>query len=145
MKLCFVTVGATASFEILLTSVLDELFLRALKEAGYTHLLLQYGKDGRPIFDRFISDCAGGTRSNFDLQIDGFDFNQAGLGREMRLAQENPKEGRTSGMIISHAGQSCLSSQCPFGPALLTHSQDLGVYWRYFDWAYHLSSFRIRP
>lgn len=104
MKLCFVTVGATASFESLLTSVLDKSFLSALKQFGYTHLLVQFGKDGRPIFEKCLSDGLSAAKEVYGLQVDGFDFNKAGLQREIRLAQPDIKEGRSGGMIVSHAG-----------------------------------------
>lgn len=111
-KLCFVTVGATASFDLLLLSVLDQPFLTALRVFGYTHLLVQYGKDGRTIFENFLLNHPPGTEGRHDIQIDGFAFNKAGLTREMRLAKENPTEFRTSGMIVSHAGEdSILCSQ----------------------------------
>lgn len=107
-KLCFVTVGATASFEALLFSVLDESFLSALRSFGYTHLLIQYGKDGRAIFEEFVNNDnspRAQTQDHHGIQIDGFDFNQTGLTEEMRLAKENPTEHRKSGMIVSHAGE----------------------------------------
>lgn len=104
-KLCFVTVGATAAFKSLLHSVLNSAFLSTLRELGYTHLLIQYGLDGRQIFDDFIhlvgqQDTSGGC----EIQVDGFDFKKSGLGPEMRLAKENKLENRFMGVIISHAG-----------------------------------------
>lgn len=105
MKLCFVTVGATASFEPLLQSVLERPFLAALKQFGYTHLLVQYGKDGRAIFESCISREAPETKHLVNgIQVDGFDFNAAGLEREMRLAQPSQADSRSGGMIVSHAG-----------------------------------------
>lgn len=104
-KLCFVTVGATASFISLLLSVLDQDFLQALHQAGYTHLLVQYGKDGAPIFEDFLVRYPSGDPGRHGLEIDGFGFNEAGLGQEMRLAKAHSSDGRDSGMVISHAGR----------------------------------------
>lgn len=104
MKLCFVTVGATASFELLLKSILDEGFLRALQEHDYTHLLIQYGKDGQGIFEKFTQDNLPESEGRHGIQISGFDFNQEGLGQEMRLAQSDPSSDQEGGVIISHAG-----------------------------------------
>lgn len=103
-KLCFVTVGATASFLSLLLSVLDSKFLEALSQSGYTHLLVQYGKDGQIIYENFLVKYPAGSPGRHGIEIGGFDFNQAGLGEEMRMAKENRSEGRSSGMIVSHAG-----------------------------------------
>ncbi|THC90438.1 hypothetical protein EYZ11_010097 [Aspergillus tanneri] len=103
-KLCFVTVGATASFHQLLHAVLDQSFLVALHQFGYTHLLVQYGKDGRSLFEESLRQHLPGSTSHHGLEIDGFDFNAEGLDEEMRLAQLNPAENRSSGLIISHAG-----------------------------------------
>lgn len=104
MKLCFVTVGATASFELLLKSILGEHFLCALQKHDYTHLLIQYGKDGQGIFERFIQDNPPESEGCHGIQISGFDFSQEGLGQEMRLAQSDPSSDQEGGMIISHAG-----------------------------------------
>lgn len=107
MKLCFVTVGATASFHLLLKAILDDIFLAALHEANYTHLLIQYGKDSQALFEKLLSKYPPGSPSRYGIEIDGFDFNHAGLDREMRLAQASPDEGRNGGLIISHAGNYC--------------------------------------
>lgn len=107
MKLCFVTVGATASFELLLQTVLDEPFLGVLKQHGYTHLLVQYGKDGQPIFENFVQNNPSGSETRHGIEIGGFDFNPAGLREEMCLAQTNTELGQNGGMIISHAGMQC--------------------------------------
>ncbi|OJJ82905.1 N-acetylglucosaminyldiphosphodolichol N-acetylglucosaminyltransferase catalytic subunit ALG13 [Aspergillus glaucus CBS 516.65] len=104
MKLCFVTVGATASFELLLQYVFNKTFLSALKQHGYTHLLVQYGKDGQAICENFTKNNPEGSEARHGIEIAGFDFNQAGLGEEMRLAQANAEFDQEGGMIISHAG-----------------------------------------
>jgi UDP-N-acetylglucosamine transferase subunit ALG13 len=103
-KLCFVTVGATASFHFLLKSILDPGFLSALSQHDYTDLLIQFGKDGQPLFDEFAAKYPPGDLNRHDITVHGFDFNQAGLDNEMRLAQAKPAENRSSGLVISHAG-----------------------------------------
>ena len=114
MKLCFVTVGATASFHLLLEAVLDETFLEALQKLDYTHLLIQYGKDSRALFD----DLRGKHRpEKYEIKVEGFDFNTAGLDHEMRMAQANPSDERAGGVIISHAGGSSLKPSCPYLPS----------------------------
>lgn len=106
-KLCFVTIGATAPFDALLSNVLDKPFLEALKKHGYTTLLIQYGKEGRAIFDAFTrnnnsADSPGGS----GLDIQGFGFKQEGLLQEMRKTQANKALDFVEGMILSHAGMS---------------------------------------
>ena len=106
-KLCFVTIGATASFNGLLSAVLKQPFLEALREAHYTHLLVQYGKEGKLIFDKFVEDHPPESEDWCGLTITGFDFNPRGLGTEMQAAKGNPNAGFTGGVVISHAGKSC--------------------------------------
>lgn len=103
-KLCFVTVGATASFEPLLRAVLDQSFLVALQQSDYTHLLVQYGKDGQALFDSFVAQHPMGSPGRHGIEIAGFDFNQAGLVDEMRMAKEDRASNQGGGMIVSHAG-----------------------------------------
>lgn len=103
-KLCFVTVGATASFEPLLRAVLDQSFLLALQQSDYTHLLVQYGKDGQAVLDSFIAQHPIGSPGRHGIEIAGFDFNQAGLVEEMRMAKEDQASNQRGGMIVSHAG-----------------------------------------
>ncbi|KAI9735855.1 MAG: N-acetylglucosaminyldiphosphodolichol N-acetylglucosaminyltransferase catalytic subunit alg13 [Cirrosporium novae-zelandiae] len=102
-RLCFVTIGATASFNDLLSAALSRPFLEALFQAGYTDLLLQYGKEeGQHIFEDFIHTHPKGTDGQYGLNINGFDFNKRGLGQEMRAAKG--EQGRREGVVISHAG-----------------------------------------
>lgn len=105
MKLCFVTIGATASFDMLVSSVLEKLFLKALKEHAYTHLLVQYGKEGRSIFEEFLSNNPPGSDGRYGLEINGFDYKKTGLAKDMRLAKGQLATGSTEGMVVSHAGE----------------------------------------
>lgn len=101
-KVCFVTVGATASFDSLVKATLSPQFLEALKTHAYTYLRLQYGKDGQKLLEEFKVDKGIISEGAQDLSISGFDFNKQGLGSEMRAAKG---EGNSvEGVVISHAG-----------------------------------------
>ncbi|GKZ35569.1 N-acetylglucosaminyldiphosphodolichol N-acetylglucosaminyltransferase catalytic subunit alg13 [Aspergillus brasiliensis] len=119
MKVCFVTVGATASFHLLLQSVLADECLLALQKLGFTHLLVQYGKDGQSLWEDFQRRCPPGSDSRHGLEIDGFDFNQAGLDEEMRLTRANVSEGRIGGLLISHAGSGSILGALRLGVPLV--------------------------
>lgn len=97
-KVCFVTVGATASFDALIKATLSPPFLEALKTCGYSHLRLQHGKDGQKLLEELDS----ANKGVHDLSISGFDFNKQGLGSEMRAAKG--EDNRLEGVVVSHAG-----------------------------------------
>ena len=107
-KLCFVTIGATAPFDSLLRAVLQPSFLQALQSAKYTELLIQHGKEGGAIFNDFVAqkDCL--VEDRVSVTVKGFDFNQDGLGREMRTAKgirsTDHGSGTREGVVICHAG-----------------------------------------
>lgn len=111
MKLCFVTVGATASFEKLLCSVLEESFLDALRKNDYTHLLVQYGKDGSVLYENFQKSYPQGSERRHGIEVDGFDFKQEGLSSEMQMTQANPAVERKAGVIVSHAGKPSVAQE----------------------------------
>lgn len=111
-KRCFVTVGATASFTSLVRAVLDPAFLEALHEHAYTELRVQYGKDGKKLFEDLVWMMADDPEKRLGLTISGFDFKQEGLQAEMLLAKKvygrDGKKGDLNGIegcVISHAGQ----------------------------------------
>lgn len=110
-KVCFVTIGATTSFDSLIKAALSPPFLQALQTHGYTELCLQHGKEGRAIVDTFMkrADAAGTERHG--INISGFDFNKKGLGREMRAAKGGGGGG-AEGIVISHAGNA--THVCPY-------------------------------
>ncbi|KAL4935005.1 hypothetical protein BDV06DRAFT_207829 [Aspergillus oleicola] len=118
-KLCFVTVGATASFHLLLNAILNPEFLKALYLHSYTDLLIQYGKDGQQVFDEFEERYPHGDRNRHGVTVVGFDFNQAGLDDEMRLAKAKTSENRSSGLVISHAGSGSILATLRFGIPLV--------------------------
>ena len=103
-RICFVTVGATAAFDCLVEAVLSQPFLQSLSEANYTGLLVQYGS-GRAAFET----CA--RRRGYEegricgINVDGFDFRDKGLFREMQLAKG--ESSATEGVVVSHAGMLC--------------------------------------
>ena len=101
-KLCFVTIGATASFDSLIAATLSQEFLRTLREAGYTDLLLQHGKEGQKIFEDFVIQYRLDSPERCGLNFNGFDFNRKGLGWEMKETKGH--DGAEEGVIISHAG-----------------------------------------
>ena len=104
-KVCFVTIGATASFDKLLEAVLEKPFLEALHEAGYTNLIVQYGKEGgKAIYDGLTATERDSIMRKMGIDIAGFDFNTKGLGQEMRIAKGDPQTGGEEGVVISHAG-----------------------------------------
>jgi hypothetical protein len=104
-RLCFVTVGATASFNSLISATLHPLFLDAMSKSGYTNLLIQYGKDGKAVFEKLTAEIASADET--DITIDGFDFNRDGLDQEMRAAKGKPPHS-AEGVVISHAGKQAL-------------------------------------
>lgn len=96
-KLCFVTIGATASFDALIRASLDREFLSELSKAGYRELQIQYGKDGRPLFEQLVSENA--SAKELGMKFTGFDFDADGL-------EEYFGDARNSeGVVVSHAGK----------------------------------------
>lgn len=101
-KLCFVTIGATASFDPLISAALSPEFLEALQASGYTDLVLQHGAEGVLIIKEFHRTFGRMNANQWGINVSGFDFNKEGLGKEMRAAKGNP--GDAEGVVISHAG-----------------------------------------
>lgn len=99
-RLCFVTIGATAAFDSLIAATLDRAFVNALIKAGYTNLLIQYGKDGKTLFEKLTVELPASSKSA--MTINGFDFNRDGLAQEMIATRG--KGGGREGVVISHAG-----------------------------------------
>lgn len=103
-KICFVTVGATASFDSLIKATLSPPFLEALKTHNYTDVRLQYGKDGQRLLEEFKRSNVATLEGLEYLNISGFDFNKQGLGSEIRAAKG--EGNRVEGVVVSHAGTS---------------------------------------
>ncbi|KIV96527.1 hypothetical protein PV10_00379 [Exophiala mesophila] len=123
-KRCFVTIGATASFNSLIRAVLAPDFIAALKKAEYTELRVQYGnEEGGTIFRSGVDDL-NNTSGSQDFNVTGFGFNSTGLGSEMLAAK-----GRTTddeGLVISHAGSGSILDALRIGvPLVVVPNTDL--------------------
>lgn len=106
-KLCFVTIGATASFSALIQAVLDPAFLHALAAHGYTDMLVQYGQDGETLFNEAVERLAvAGGNSNIKLR--GFALDLTGVAGHMRRVQacDTSSPPSMEGVVLSHAGTS---------------------------------------
>lgn len=90
-KVCFVTIGATASFSSLVRAAVCSAFCHTLEQNDYTDLIVQYGANGNELFDSLLQ--ALGTTS---IQVSGFGLDKSGLSHYMQLAK--------TGVVISHAG-----------------------------------------
>ena len=102
-KLCYITIGATASFDALVEAALSSSFLYALESAQYTHLLIQHGGKGwSDNFDYQVSDLK--QKHGVKLDISGYDFKAEGTLHDMRAAKGH--WGGEEGVVISHAGSS---------------------------------------
>lgn len=108
-KTCFVTIGATASFDALIEACLTPAFVKTLAAQRYTHLVIQYGKVGETILDRAVPRSVQGERCAQGVHVSGFDFKQEGLNADMRAAKGRAETGDAEGVVVSHAGQSFFS------------------------------------
>lgn len=88
-KIAFVTVGATAPFNALISACLSSTVIAALGTQGYTDLRIQYGP-GRTVFEQWLATTIGSRHS---ISVSGFDF--ADSLREEIVAAD---------LVISHAG-----------------------------------------
>ncbi|EEH20753.1 hypothetical protein PABG_02984 [Paracoccidioides brasiliensis Pb03] len=131
-KLCFVTVGATAPFNALVSEVLGEPFLKALKDNDYTDLLIQYGQLREAVIQEFKLQSEATTKEKYGLNVTGFDFNLAGLKNEMLAVKADAKANKVEGLVISHAGSGTILEVLRLGiplmvvpnPQLLHNHQD---------------------
>jgi len=99
-KVCFVTTGATAPFTGLIESVLSPSSIGALREQGYTRLLIQYGT-AKQVMDNHAKAARERLQAediSQPLAIEGFDFDREGLKTQFKLVRQ------TNGLAISHAG-----------------------------------------
>jgi len=104
-KLCFLTVGATASFSALIEAAVSPPFLAALEAQGYTELSVQYGQDGKNLFEK----CKAAAQSTSPkVKVTGFDLDRLGLGKHMRRAKGGSTKEAVEGVVISHAGMRSL-------------------------------------
>ena len=115
-KTCFVTIGATASFTGLIKAVLSEDFLKTLEAQDYTHLLVQYGQDGKELYDECLSQLNSEAST---LQISGFDLDPSGLRPYMLQAKGHHNLLATEGVVISHAGSGTILDALRVGIPLI--------------------------
>ncbi|RHZ48963.1 N-acetylglucosaminyldiphosphodolichol N-acetylglucosaminyltransferase catalytic subunit ALG13 [Aspergillus thermomutatus] len=118
VKVCFVTVGATASFEELVRAALDPSFVTALEKDGYSHLMVQYGKNAA-IYQNFLKQYPPGRRPWHRIDVGGFAFREHGLKGELALAQADISKGRSGGLVISHAGSGTILEALRMGIPLI--------------------------
>ncbi|EEH07336.1 UDP-N-acetylglucosamine transferase subunit alg13 [Histoplasma capsulatum G186AR] len=132
VKLCFVTVGATAPFNALVLEVLGEPFLEALKANNYTDLRIQYGQMGQALFQEFKQKNEPMVKEKYGLNVTGFDFNLAGLKGEMLAVKADSDANKVDGLVVSHAGSGTILEVLRMGlplivvpnPQLLHNHQD---------------------
>jgi len=125
-KLCFVTIGATAPFGPLLSNIFQESFFTALKEHGYTDLLVQHGKEGQAIYEQFAKDHPPEDPLRSGISVKGFTFNKRGLSQEMGFTKENKEMDYEEGMILSHAGSGTILEALRIGvPLVVVPNPDL--------------------
>jgi len=98
-KACFVTIGATASFDALIEAVLQPSFLHALKAKGYTNLIVQHGTAGKELFNGLVK--AAKEHGPYGIAVEGFEFTND-MTKEMRVAKA--ENGREEGAVLCHAG-----------------------------------------
>lgn len=96
------TIGATTGFRDLISAVLHPDFAKALIAQHYTHLIVQYGVDGKEDFT-----LASQRLANFasKLQWTGFPVDPNGLQQYMELAKGSASDDDLEGVVISHAGE----------------------------------------
>ncbi|KAI9693388.1 MAG: N-acetylglucosaminyldiphosphodolichol N-acetylglucosaminyltransferase catalytic subunit alg13 [Bogoriella megaspora] len=114
-KLCFITIGATASFDSLIRNCFRLEVLDALSKAGYTDLLVQYGRNGKSMYEELHQHA--NDLKELGLNCDGFDLNQEGLMAEM-LAAKGENEA-TEGIVISHAGSGTILDALRIGVPII--------------------------
>lgn len=93
-KIAFVTVGATAPFNALVSACISSTVIAALCTQGYTDLRVQYGA-GRSVFEQRLATTIGSRHS---VSVSGFDF-----------ADSLREEIAAADLVISHAGM-CLKA-----------------------------------
>jgi beta-1,4-N-acetylglucosaminyltransferase len=87
----------------LIEAVLSPSFCAALEAHNYTHLLVQYGKDGQRLYESCIQQAQASEKS-MTLQIKGFDLDPSGLQPHLLRAKGHNIPNSTPGVVISHAG-----------------------------------------
>jgi beta-1,4-N-acetylglucosaminyltransferase len=102
-KVCFVTIGATASFSALIRATISSSFCHSLEQNDYTDLIVQYGADGDALFQSLLQDVASSEKGS-GVNISGFGLDTNGLGEYMKLAKTGGDGSGAEGLVVSHAG-----------------------------------------
>ncbi|KAJ5281101.1 family 28 glycosyltransferase [Penicillium angulare] len=134
VKLCFVTVGATASFERLIQEVLNEAFFRTLASNNFTHLTIQYGKDTKALVDELLGRDPDDSPDRHGIILHTFDF-APDLSHYMGMTMERPPQGmehlpviqkQKLGLIVTHAGTGSILEALRCGvPTIVVPNPDL--------------------
>ncbi|KAI5295699.1 N-acetylglucosaminyldiphosphodolichol N-acetylglucosaminyltransferase catalytic subunit alg13 [Ascosphaera acerosa] len=127
-KYCFVTVGATASFDAVATEMLSAPVLTVLAQLGYTHVVIQHGLCGEDVKRRLVE--LGGSSASAGLIVQAYDF-KSDLEDDLLQVQENACVGVQQGVVVSHAGSGTILQVMRLGlplivvpnPALMDHHQ----------------------
>jgi beta-1,4-N-acetylglucosaminyltransferase len=98
-KGCFVTVGATVSFDSLVAAIVSVDFLSSLANAEYTHLVVQYGKSGASKFNSCLKQVQSKLGKELPLTVEGFDL-KLGIRDHIKAVVSGPG----GGLLIAHAG-----------------------------------------
>lgn len=120
-KHCFVTIGATATFDALIKKVLTPAFIHALIDTKFTHLRIQYGRGNSPLYNQLLEALPTDLKN--DIHIDGFDVRQDGLEADMLLARGHiTREGERTGpegLVVAHAGSGTILDALRIGAPLI--------------------------
>ncbi|KAJ6014532.1 hypothetical protein N7540_009123 [Penicillium herquei] len=127
MKLCVVTIGATAAFNTLISEVMDEPFFAKLQQAGFTHIIVQYGQAGKPIFDEFIAKHPQGDPALHGIGIGGFDLKPSMHPFFMMAKDRHDKDPpQKLGLVICHSGTGTILEALRHGvPMIVVPNPDL--------------------
>jgi beta-1,4-N-acetylglucosaminyltransferase len=102
-KVCFVTIGATASFSSLIRAVVSPSFYHSLEQNSYTDLIVQYGADGDELFQSLVQEIDS-SKGESCVNVTGFALDTNGLGQYMNLAKTGGDDAGVEGLVVSHAG-----------------------------------------
>lgn len=102
-KVCFVTIGATASFQALIRATISSSFCHSLEQNHYTDLIVQYGADGDGLFQSLLQAMAS-SEQRIGVNVTGFGLDTNGLGQYMNLAKTGGDDSGVEGLVVSHAG-----------------------------------------
>jgi len=102
-KVCFVTIGATASFQALIRATVSSTFCNSLEQNDYTDLIVQYGADGHGLFQSLLQDVAS-KEQGAGVNVSGFGLDTNGLAQYMNLAKTGGGGSSVEGLVVSHAG-----------------------------------------